>query len=215
MKFDILAHNPIGHGPPGTKALDPDDISVPDLHRLVDVLRASEKARNVGGPRKHPVWATELWWESRPPDPYKGNPGLMKQAAWYTKANYILWRQGASLSLLLQVLDLPYNGIPGRDNDNLQTGVFFEDGTPKPSATAMRFPFLVDRKSKRKVLLWGKAPSGGTMAITQKGIKKPIARFEVPADRVFAHQIHLVSGKHKQKLRATVGGETSLYWSVK
>jgi len=214
VKFDVLAHNPIGHGPPGTKALNHDDISVPDLHRLVDVLRASERARVVGGPKHHDVWATELWWESRPPDPYAGNPGLMKQAAWYTKANYILWRQGASLSLLLQVLDLPYNGIPGRDNDNLQTGVFFEDGTPKPSAKAMAFPFLADRKTGKQVLLWGKAPSGGKLTITEKGSTKPVARFKVPSGRVFAKRIHLPAGQ-KHKLRGEIGGSKSLYWAVR
>lgn len=214
VHFDVLAHNPIGHGPPGTKAVDHDDISVPDLHRLVDVLRASEKAHNVKPAVRHPVWATELWWESRPPDPYKGNPGLMKQAAWYTKANYMLWRQGASLSLLLQVIDLPYNGTPGRGDDNLQTGVYFEDGTPKPSATAMRFPFLVDSRKDGKVVVWGKSPASGTLAVTEKGKSKPVERFHVRADRIFLHKIRL-GGKHKRQLRAEVGAEKSLYWTVR
>lgn len=215
VRFDILAHNPIGHGPPNTPARDKDDISVPDLHRLVDVLRASERAGNVkpAGVR-HPVWATELWWESRPPDPYKGNPGLLKQAVWYTEANYMLWRQGASVSLLLQVLDLPYNGIPGRDFDNLQTGVFFVDGTPKPAARAMRFPFLVERRRGHEAVAWGKAPATGTLTITEQGEAKPVARFDVGGGRIFTHPIRL-SGKGRHQLRAEVGGVKSILWTVK
>ncbi len=215
VRFDILAHNPIGHGPPGTKARDKDDISVPDLHRLVDVLRASERAGNVkpAGLRR-PVWATELWWESSPPDPFHENPGLMKQAAWYTKANYLLWRQGASASLLLQVLDLPYNGIPGRGDDNLQTGVYFIDGTPKPSATAMKFPFLVDRRRNGNAVAWGKAPATGPLVLTEQGRQAPVAQFEVRAGKVFNQRIRL-RGEGRHKLQAEVGGIQSLPWKVK
>jgi hypothetical protein len=215
VRFDVLAHNPIGHGPPGTKALDPDDISVPDLHRLVDVLRASERAGNVEPAGLHrPVWATELWWESRPPDPYAGNPGLKKQAAWYVKSFYSLWRQGASMVLLLQVLDLPYNGIPGRGDDNLQTGVFFIDGKPKPSATGFRFPFLADRRPGGRVVLWGKAPADGELTVTERGKPAPVAQFEVSDGEVFSHRIRLGQGS-RHKLRAEVGGVRSLTWTVK
>lgn len=214
VHFDVLAHNPIGHGPPGTKARDHDDISIPDLHRLVDVLRASERAGNVKPKGRHPVYATEIWWESRPPDPFIENPGLAKQAAWYTKAIYSLWKQGASMVLLLQVLDLPYNGIPGRGDDNMQSGVFFSDGTPKPSAEAMRFPFLAERH-KGKIVLWGKAPATGKLVVTEQGKSKPVARFGVTAGKVFNKKVNLGPKKKKRKLRAAVGGVESLSWAVR
>ena len=80
-KFDVLAHHPINtSGGPRTSAIDPDDVSTPDLHNLVDVLRAPRRGHNIGTRGKHPVWATELWWESNPPDKFKKNPSLAKQA---------------------------------------------------------------------------------------------------------------------------------------
>jgi hypothetical protein len=55
--FDALAHHPYSVGSPDTAALNPDDVSIPDLGKLTRVLRAAER---TGGalPRKH----HELLW---------------------------------------------------------------------------------------------------------------------------------------------------------
>ncbi len=44
------------------------DASTPDLGRVVNVLRAAERpGRPLPG--RHPVWVTEFWWDSNPPNP--------------------------------------------------------------------------------------------------------------------------------------------------
>jgi hypothetical protein len=213
-KFDVLAHNPINtSGGPNRSALDPDDVSTSDLHNLVTVLRAAERAHKVKPGGHHPVWATELWWESSPPDPAEVNPSLKNQAVWYAYSLYSLWKQGASMVLLLQVQDAPYNGNPGRDNDNYQSGVFTVDGKPKPSAAAMRFPFVAVRQAKSRVVLWGIAPRSGKLTVTQKGKKNALAHIKARAGSVFNKDIHL-RGKGRQVLRATVAGEKSRNWVV-
>jgi hypothetical protein len=214
-KFDVLAHNPINtSGSPRRSAIHPDDVSTPDLHNLVDVLRAAERAGNVRPKGKRPVWATELWWETNPPDPYTKNPSPKVQAVWYTKSLYSLWRQGASMVLLLQVRDSPYDGEPGRFEGNYQSGVFEANGDPKPAATAMRFPFVADRKSKRKVVLWGIPPRAGQLVVGQKGKSGAVSRFQVRANTVFRKKIKLRK-RGRQQLRGAVAGERSRYWVVR
>ena len=68
-KFDVLSHHPYSVGGPNRKALNADDVSVPDLDKLVKPLRQAERTGRVGGARHHAVWVTELSWDSSPPDP--------------------------------------------------------------------------------------------------------------------------------------------------
>ena len=212
-KFDVLAHHPIDtSGGPRTSAINPDDVSTPDLHNLVDVLRVAEKAKTVKPAGHRPVWATEIWWESDPPDPESSIPSLAKQAAYYSESLYLLWKQGASMVLLLQVQDEPYDGHPGRTSGNYQTGVFFSNGKPKPSARAFRFPFVVEkqsRKSKKTALIWGIAPKSGKLKVTKKGSKKTVAKLKVVKGAIFKRTIRI---KGRSKFRAAVGGTRSLYW---
>lgn len=214
-KFDVLAHHPINtSGGPHKSAINPDDVSIPDVHNLVDVLRAAERARNIGTGGRHPVWATEFWWESNPPDPYKSNPSLARQAEWYQEALYLLWKQGVSLALPYQVRDEPHYGPPGPfPGSSYETGVYFANGQPKPSSRAIRFPFVAERKSRTQVLLWGIAPSSGRVTVTQKG-KGPrrVSSFKVKRGKVFTESVRL-RGRHV--LRARVGKVKSLNWSLK
>ena len=210
-KFDVLAHNPITTiGGPGTSEPDPDNVATADLHRLVDVLRAAERSHNVLPRGRHPVWATELWWETNPPDPDKPNPSPAVQAQWYAQSLYSLWKQGASVVLFLQVIDQRYNGVPGRETDNYQSGLFSPDGRPKPSAAAVRFPLVADRKSKKKVLVWGIAPKSGKAVIEQNG-KGRVATFKAKKGAVFQKLVRLSGGG---QVRATIGGAQSPYWTV-
>ena len=56
---------PGGRGP-ARRAINPDDASSADLDRIVRVLRGAERAGTVL-PGRHPLWATEMWWDSNPP----------------------------------------------------------------------------------------------------------------------------------------------------
>jgi hypothetical protein len=132
-RLDVVAHHPINAFAPRLHAYYPDDATTPDLGRITRVVR---KARRTGGLRprgKKPIWATELWWDTRPPDP--GGIRLRKQARWYRQSLRLLGRQGASVVILLQIRDSPPVG--GYRNSS-QSGLFFVGGRPKPSYRAVR-----------------------------------------------------------------------------
>ena len=136
-QFDILGVHPINlSGGPTRSAIDDDDASSADVPNLVKVLRAAEKAGTVDG--RHAIWATEFWWQSAPDGPDKAIPGLAKHGRWIEQALYLFWKAGASVAINYLLTDDP----PPNYEDSLQTGVFLADGTPKPAATAFRFPFV-------------------------------------------------------------------------
>ena len=75
-KFDVLAHHPINVGGPERRALNADDVSTPDIGKLREILRKAQRSGRAlpRKPRK-PIWATEIWWDSRPPRPEGGAGG--------------------------------------------------------------------------------------------------------------------------------------------
>jgi len=209
--FDILAHHPINtSGGPTTSAVNPNDASTPDFHNVVEMLRAAERANTTGTRGKHPTWATELWWDTDPPDNVEGIP-LARQAKWLEQSLYSLWKQGASAVINLQVQDSPFD--PHNATADNSTGVFFADGTPKPSLTAWRFPLVADRVNRKKVELWAKAPVAGKVAFQLKQGKRwrTVAKRKAGAGAVVTKRIKLVG---HAKLRAKVGGEKSLVWEL-
>ena len=175
--FDILSHHPISiDGGPNHSAVDPNNVAMADFKFIVRFMRAAEKGNTVLGGR-HPTWATEYWWETKPPDKQYGVP-LQKHARFVQEAMYSLWRHGADAALWLQLVDhaIAPDGVGGN-----QTGMFFVDGTQKPAFEAYRFPFVADRTSKKKVNFWTIAPADGTVEIQAKkrGGFKTIDRMSV------------------------------------
>lgn len=210
-RFDILSHHPINlSGPPRQSALDPDDVSSPDLGNLVEVLRAAERQKTIESSRKrHPLWVTEFWWESFPDGGFAAIPGLNKHGRWIQEALYLFWKDGADVAINLQLVDSPFD--PQKPGATLQTGLFLEDGTPKPAYTAFRFPFVIDRKSKRKLFAWGKAPASGKLTIERKqgnGWKK-VKRLKVKEGQVFTAKLR---ERGKATYRARIGADSSLPW---
>ena len=207
--FDILAHHPINtSGGPKRSAVDPDDVSTPDLGNLVSLLREAEAAGRTGTGGSHPVWVTEIWWESDPPDSLEGVP-LEDQARFIQQALYLLWKQGASVVMNLQVRDSP--SLPGDQFSDTATGVFLGSGEAKPSFTAMRFPFVTQRKGKRKLQLWGIAPESGRLTVqrNRKGKWEKVTSLKVQDDAVFKDKVEL---KGRATLRAKIGADRSLIW---
>jgi hypothetical protein len=206
--FDILAHHPITFsGGPNRSAIHPDDAAMPDFKNVIKTLRAAERRNTVRG-GKHPAWATEYWWESTPPDP-TGFP-VAKQARWVEESLYLLWRQGASAAIWLQLVDneLHENGVSG-----LQGGHFYLDRSEKPSFRAFRFPFVADRISKKKLVVWTIPPGSGTLEIQEKrgGDFKTVRRMSVADGKPKQTRIGV---KSKAKLRGMLNGETSLTYRV-
>ena len=107
--------------------------------RLREILRAAKRHHTLGAKGHKKLWATEIWWSSKPPDP-RGVKAT-KQARYVEQALYLLWRQGAKVVINLQVRD------PAQGASEVYAGLYFHDGKPKPALQAFRFPFVADRAS--------------------------------------------------------------------
>ncbi len=206
-KFDVLAHHPINTtARPTRSAIDPDDATTADFGELRRILRAAKRHHTLGTGGHHPLWATEIWWSTKPPDPHGLRP--RKQARYLEEALYLLWRQGAKVVINLQVRDPDYDR---KNRLQVYAGLYTHGNRPKPALTAFRFPFVTDRTSKGSVRAWGMSPSGGRLAIQRKarGGWRAVRKVRVGAGKVFETKLRLGG---KQRLRAVVDGEHSLTW---
>jgi hypothetical protein len=214
-KLDILSHHPVNpRTPPTEPAQNPDDVEVADFHKVTTLLHAAERAGRVlpAGPvGSHPLWASEIWWLSNPPNPL--GAALQIHARWIEQALYLLWRQGASAAINFEIRDNQYDqSLPAARQAT--TGLYLYNGTRKPAATAWRFPFVANRRSSSTLNLWGKAPVGGTLSIqrhTPQGWHT-VETLQVKAGQVFTGSLP-ASGA--VDLRAKIGSTTSLIWHQK
>ncbi len=205
--LDALAHHPYGIDGPTWHARNPGDAAVPDIPRLSRLLDAAERFGHVL-PRGHKqLWVTELAWDSRPPDPH--GYSLAVQARWYEQALYVLWNEGVDTVLWLQIVDSP----PQPDySSTFQGGVYELGGRPKPSALAVRFPFVTQRLGASTLRAWGRAPAGGRLRIEQlrRGRWRTISTLAVASRQVFLARLAV---RGPARVRAQVGGQTSLVWT--
>lgn len=202
VKFDILSHHPINtSGGPNTSAAHPDDVSTPDFKNIAEVLRAAERANTVGTGGRHPLWATELWWNSDLSGTLPSFP-LDAQARFYQNGLYVLWKQHVDVVIVLQLQDDP--------RSEFSTGLFFADGSPKPSFAAFRFPLVSDDDGS-ETRVWGKSPEAGKLAIQLRKGKgwRTLRKLNVDRGDVFSERVKLPA---KYSIRATVSGATSLTW---
>ena len=204
--FDVFAHHPYSVGPPTTSALDPDDVSIPDLGKLTGLLHAAERFGTVLPREPHPLWITEVSYDSNPPDP-NGVP-IAEHARWLEQALAELWREGAQAIFWNQVGDQP--PIPNYGS-TAQSGVYYLDGAPKPALTAFRFPLVAWRLGRAALEVWGRAPASGRLTIEElQGTRwQSVRTFRVRASATFVTRLATSSRVY---LRAKVGGATSLVW---
>jgi hypothetical protein len=210
-QFEIVSHHPITfEKSPRYSAVNRDDVTIADFHNIVRVLHAAEKRNTVGGPNHHQAWASEFWWESKPPDVRYGIP-VAKHARWLELALYLLWKQGADAAIWLRLWD---DELQADQFSGEQSGIFFFDRSPKPAFTAYRFPFVVDRTSKKKVTVWAIAPADGTLEVQVQrgGDYKTIKRMSVSNGTPKHTKLTL---KGKSRLRGVVAGENSLSYPAK
>jgi len=92
LDFDVLSHHPYSVGRPRRRALNRDDVSIPDLGKLRRILAAARRQSEL--PRTPRLWVTEVSYDSSPPDP-DGVPAA-RHARWVAETLYLSWRQGAS-----------------------------------------------------------------------------------------------------------------------
>jgi RTX calcium-binding nonapeptide repeat (4 copies)/Cellulase (glycosyl hydrolase family 5) len=208
-QFDVLAHQAIDNtgGGPLKSGPDADDASTPDLGRIVGVLRAAESLGTLPG--SHPVWVTEFWWDSNPPNPV-GAP-LDIQAAWLEQSLYLFWKAGASAAINFAIRDSTLYPVT---RNGYQSGLFFLDGSAKPALTAFRFPFVTERINRETLRAWGKAPEGGTLLIQRQQGADWVTIKELPVSQgaVFDTELRSSGPFPAAALRATVGASHSLVW---
>ena len=180
-----------------------DDAGISEMDDITQILRAAEAVGTVPG-GAHPVWATEFWWQSNPPSTGPQIPTLSEQARYIEEGIYLLWKQGIGLALFFQIVDQP---------DTIwKTGLYLSSGQPKPALTAFRFPLVSERRTSRKIVVWGRAPTAGVLEIQLKPGKAPwrvVARAPVAYHQVFQRMVKLRGGG---QVRARIGTQQSLVW---
>jgi hypothetical protein len=201
VQMDILAHHPLGHpNPPTHSTENPDDAGIPDIGRLERVLRAAEKAGVVRPGGKRAIWATEFWWITHPPPSPNAVTSEPAQARYVAQTFFLLWEQHvkAAFYYLIRDAGTPFN-----------TGLFFADGEEKMAFRAFQFPFVTDRRSRKRVLAWGRSPTAGKVKIqAMKGGKwRTMKRTRVGKGGVFTARL-----RESKKMRARIGPEKSLVW---
>jgi hypothetical protein len=206
-RLDAISHHPYGIGGPLWKAHNPDDAAVPDVYKITRVLKAAERSHHVlpRGPKQ--VWDTEIGWDSSPPDP-EGVP-IRRQARWVEQTMYLLWSQGVNTILWLQIIDAP--PVPNYGTTN-QGGMYYLNGQPKPAAQALHFPFVTQRKDRKRVLAWGRTPQGGRLKIEVRRGRRWVTVHRL---RVRSHQLFTVTLplRHRFAARAVIGKQQSLTWT--
>jgi hypothetical protein len=202
--FDVLAADPYEAFSPATHAVNKFDASAPDLARLTKVAKAAVKAGTLLPHKTKPLWVTEFGYDSKPPNPSAVSTAT--QAKWLEEGFYVFWHEGVSAAMWYLVRDQtpPYN-------ENYFSGVYFRNGTPKPSLTAYSFPFVIMATTGKQAQAWGIAPVGGTVKVQLKGSHgwKTIKVLHAGAGKVFDFTSSSLAHGH---YRATVSGQSSLVW---
>jgi hypothetical protein len=201
--LDGVDHHPYTAGAPSRHAVMPGNVSIPDLGKLVRVLREAERAGTARPAGRKSVLTTELSWDSAPPDPY-GVPEA-RRARWLQESFYRLWRQGVTTICWYLLRDTP----PVPDfGSTYQSGLFDRAGDAKLSATAFRFPFVA-RSRAGFVTVWGRAPLSGEVRIERRDgtAWTLVATVGTGPDGIFHRRLPLTQGI---VLRARSGAEASL-----
>jgi hypothetical protein len=204
--FDVWAHHPYSVGAPTTTALDPDDVSIPDLGKLTTLVRAAARLGTALPQERHALWITETSYNSWPPDP--GGVPINEQARWLEQTFSLLSRQGAQAIFWDQVGDKP--PIPSY-GATAQSGVYYLDGRPKPALTAFQFPLVAWRAGRSGLDVWGRAPASGRVAV-QQFANSAWKTLRTLRERAHATFLIKIQGSGPVSLRARVAGQTSLVW---
>jgi len=207
-RFDVFAHHPFSIGDPDGARRPSLDTSVADLHRLTEILRAAERTGRALGAARHPVWVTELNWDTNPPDPQGLN--AVRQHRWVPRALYRLAAEGVQVVF--------WHFISDRSDPRHPAGLWRagSPGKAKPALRAFRFPFVAVRGSEREVRLWGLLPQAGPrgVAIERRrsgGRWRKIGGARVSAAGVIGGTFRL---RGAATLRARAGAEVSPAWRV-
>ena len=179
LEGDGYSHHPYSllHTPDWSDKKHPDDAMMGDLSRLTDTLNRLVAMHRID-PKLRNVWLTEYGYESNPPDPIKPFTPA-EQAANINWAEYLAWKNPQVRSFpqfLLQDMGKVSAADAARgkrDYGDWQSGLYFNDGTPKPAATAFPLALHVDcttglaGKRGKLLVIWGHVrPGSGPREVT-------------------------------------------------
>jgi hypothetical protein len=161
---DAWSVHPYTTGGPSTRPANPDNVWIQNLGSLTVLVRAAQSLGTLVSSQPVQTWVTEFSWDSNPPNP-KGVP-VMLQQRWVAETLYRAWRAGYSVFTWNALRDEPIT------DSSSPSGLYFacpQDiscDTPKPAEQAFRFPFVAYTSHRRRVLIWGRTPSG-TQGVVQ------------------------------------------------
>jgi hypothetical protein len=204
--FDILAHHPYEIGGPWFRAINTDDVSLPDFGKLKRIVGVAQRSGRVLPRGRKEYWITEFSWDSSPPDPKAVRMSTWEH--WVEESFYVAWHEGVSAMAWYLLADQPCSPNCA---DTYQSGAYYTNGKPKAGLEAFRFPFVVEKRGPGHRVLWGISPRTGTVTVQEAAGRswKTVATFHVRAHGVFTRRL---AGSGRVPMRARVGGETSITW---
>ncbi len=137
LQADGFAHHPYSYRQsPDEQSSDPDEVRLADLDRLSSLL--VELRRRGRFAARLPLYLTEFGYESNPPA--SRGVDLQTQARWLSQATAIVYARD-DIKMYSQFL---LNDV--EPPELFQTGLLFDDGSPKPALAAFRLAFFADRR---------------------------------------------------------------------
>jgi hypothetical protein len=157
-----FAHHPYGFNAPPDKPYPLRNwvtvFNLPTIEKQLNRIFSSYGKRRAGGV---PLYLTEYGYESRPPNPFVKNT-TAQQATWLNQGEYMAYNYSYVRAFnQFELVDSPPNKAqkPGSYaywTTSFQTGLLFNNLTPKPSFAAFRIPiFLPTPQHGSRVVVWG------------------------------------------------------------
>lgn len=177
---DGWSHHPYSlRTTPGVDTRDTDKAPVAATGRLAATLRALVAGKRLA-PQVAEIWLTEYGYETNAPDP-RAPFRLDEQGPLLAWAEYLGTKEPAVRSWpQFQLYDRP-NGAPrpgSREFGDWQSGLYFSDGSPKPSAATYAMPVFASclpRRGGRWAVVWGRMrtlTSAGTAEVQVQDAKR-------------------------------------------
>lgn len=195
IRADGYAHHPYSlETEPGVPAANPDDASIADTQRLVELIDRLHGAGRVNAPWT--LYLTEYGYETRPPDPYARHTPEMqaRYLGWATYLAHANPRTSMFAQFLLRDIDDAESGFPKRSRRrwrDWQTGLLYADGRPKPAAQAFKLPLHVQHvvapDGQPAVLLFGGVRPGNGFKVVRVERREAAGGPWVPVQTVGRH----------------------------
>jgi Cellulase (glycosyl hydrolase family 5) len=153
IKANGFAHHP--YGPVGSVSKRVDIINLSAIKRLAKDLDLAAKAGRI--PRGLPIYDTEFGIQTNPPDIFVSTSPSRQARIINEKEMFAYNYPRLKSHSQYQLYDDPArSGPPAIRWSGFQTGLRFANGTEKPAWDAYRFPIVVKRQTRSRVLVWGR-----------------------------------------------------------